>query len=210
VEGDDADKIEAVSEDDGEQGANQHRLAHLVGADDHLPIDPDLDPDDPGEPSRTHTPAHRTRARRLHPATLVAIGAGGFLGAWGRYELTLAWPSTPHGFPTATFVINTSGAFLLGLILTALVEHLRVPRLREHLRHFACVGVLGSWTTMSALATDTDALVRDGHAWTAAAYLGATMAAGLVAVSAGIAFGRLGTRAAGVELAAAGVAGTER
>jgi CrcB protein len=165
-----------------------------VGADDHLPIDPDLDPDDPGEPSRGHVPAPHTRDRRLHPAALAAIGVGGFLGAWGRYELTLAWPVSTHGFPWATFVVNTSGAFLLGAILTVVVEHVRAPRLREHLRHFACVGVLGSWTTMSALAVDTDSLVHDGHVGLAAAYVGATMAAGLLAVSAGIALGRLGTR----------------
>jgi fluoride exporter len=188
-------------DEDGDAGdeRHRHRLAHLVGADDHLPIDPDLDPDDPGEPSPAHRPAPQTRARRLHPATLAAIGMGGFVGACGRYELTVAWPSSPQAFPAATLVINTSGAFLLGLILTALVEHLRAPRLREHLRHFACVGVLGSWTTMSALAVDTDALVRNGHAWAAAAYIGATMVAGLVAVSIGIAIGRLGAGSRAVD-----------
>jgi CrcB protein len=178
----------------GEDPHHHHLLAHLAGADDGLPIDPDLDPGDPAEPSRTHRPAAE-RVHRLHPATLAAIGAGGFLGAWGRYELGLAWPTAPHAFPVTTFVINTSGAFLLGLVLTLLVERVRAPRARDHVRHFACVGVLGSWTTMSALAIEADTLVHAGRAWTAAAYVAATTVAGVVAVAGGIALGRLGRSA---------------
>ena len=123
---------------------------------------------------------------------LAAIGAGGFLGAWGRYEAGLAWPTAPGAFPLTTFVVNTSGAFLLGLVLTLLIEHLRPPRLRDHLRHFACVGVLGSWTTMSTFAVESDTLVRAGRAWVAASYVAATVLAGVVAVALGIALGRVG------------------
>jgi fluoride exporter len=175
----------------GEDPHHHHLLAHLAGADDGLPIDPDLDPGDPAEPSRTHRPAAE-RVHRLHPTTLAAIGLGGFVGAWGRYELGLAWPTTPNTFPVTTFVINTSGAFLLGLVLTLLVERVGVSRLRDHIRHFGCVGVLGSWTTMSALAVETDALVHGGKAWVALVYVAATVVAGVAAVAAGIAIGRLG------------------
>jgi len=168
----------------------RHRLAHLTGADDGLPIDPDLDPDDPAEPSSVHLRA-TVRTHRLHPATMVAIGAGGALGAWGRYELGLAWPSAPGGFPSSTYVVNTSGAFLLGLVLTVLVEHVRAPRARRHIRHFACVGVLGSWTTMSTFAMQSDALVRVGRAWLAVAYVVVTAVTGVAAVAAGIALGRV-------------------
>jgi len=166
------------------------RLAHLAGADDGLPIDPDLDPGDPAEPSRGHRPA-TAPVHRLHPVTLVAIGAGGFVGAWGRYELGLAWPTHASAFPATTLVINTSGTFLLGLVLTLLVEHVRAPRVRDHVRHFACVGVLGSWTTMSALAVGSDALVRAGKGWMALAYVATTVVGGVAAVTAGIALGRV-------------------
>jgi fluoride exporter len=181
--------VPSVSSGGGEDPHQHHRLAHLVGADDGLPIDPDLDPADPAEPSRTHRPG--APVHRLHPTTLGAIGAGGFIGAWGRYELGLAWPAAPHTFPVSTFVINTSGAFLLGLVLTLLIEHVRAPRARDHVRHFTCVGVLGSWTTMSALAVEADTLVHGGDAWIALAYVAATMAAGVVAVAGGIALGRI-------------------
>ncbi len=166
------------------------RLAHLAGADDGLPIDPDLDPGDPGEPSRDHRPA-TAPVHRLHPVTLAAIGAGGFVGAWGRYELGLAWTTGPSAFPATTLVINTSGALLLGLLLTLLVEHVRAPLARDHVRHFACVGVLGSWTTMSAFAVGSDALVRAGRGWMALAYVAAMVVAGVAAVTMGIALGRV-------------------
>src|ERR1700691_1446574 len=85
------------------------RLAHAFGADDRLPIDPDLEPTDPSGPA----PAHRrvpAPVRRGPPGVVLAIAAGGALGAVGRYELELAWPVHPGQFPASTFVINTSGA----------------------------------------------------------------------------------------------------
>lgn len=168
------------------------RVARAVGAADGLPIDPDLDPDDPAEPSVAHRPlAHLHRA---HPAALAAIATGGFLGAWGRYELGLAWPQRAGTFPTTTFVINTSGAFLLGLVFTALAERFATRRRGRAIRLFACVGVLGAWTTMSTLAVEADTLVRRGSVALAALYLGATVGAGLAAVTAGMALGRRHSR----------------
>ncbi len=118
---------------------------------------------------------------------LAAVAAGGFLGALGRYEVGLAWPARPGSFPAATFTINTSGAFLLGLLLTVLLEHFPANR---HLRPFACVGVLGAWTTMSTLAAETDMLVRGGHPATAVGYVAATLIAGIAATVAGIGLAR--------------------
>jgi CrcB protein len=173
------------------------RLAHVFGADDRLPIDPDLEPTDPSEPG----PAHRrvpVPVRRSHPGVVLAIAAGGALGALGRYELELAWPVHPGQFPASTFVINTSGAFLLGFLLTLSIEGQRARRWR-YVRFFGCVGVLGAWTTMSTVAVEADTLVRGGAPVVALAYLAATMAAGLAAAAAGIAAGRQG-RARGGEV----------
>jgi len=164
------------------------RVAHALGADDRLPIDPDLEPGDPSEPG----PAHRrvpVPVRRGHPGVVLAIAAGGAVGAVGRYELELAWPVHAGGFPASTFVINTSGAFLLGFLLTLSLERQRARGWR-YARLFGCVGVLGAWTTMSTIAVEADTLVRGGAPVLALAYLAATMAAGLAAAVAGIAAGR--------------------
>jgi CrcB protein len=158
---------------------------------DRLPIDPDLDPNDPSEPA----PGHRRSpvpVRRSHPGVLLAIAAGGFVGALARYELELTWPVLPGHFPSSTFIINTSGAFLLGLVLTVTIERDRARTSGwRYLRLFSCVGVLGAWTTMSTVAVESDALVRRGDAGTALAYLVATMAAGVAAAVVGTAVGRL-------------------
>jgi CrcB protein len=151
-----------------------------------LPIDPDLAPDDPGEPSATHRPAvHVHRSRQVD--VLAAVAAGGFLGALGRYELCLAWPTAAGRFPWTTFTINVSGAFLLGLVLTTLLERVGAAK---YVRPFFCVGVLGAWTTMSTFAVEGDLLLRDGHVATAVLYALATLVVGTGATWIGLALAR--------------------
>jgi len=118
---------------------------------------------------------------------LAAVGAGGFLGALGRYELGLAWPTPAGHFPWTTFTINVSGAFVLGLVLTLLLERVGATR---YVRPFFCVGVLGAWTTMSTFAVEGDVLVKDGHAATAVAYVLATLVVGIAATWAGVGVAR--------------------
>jgi len=120
---------------------------------------------------------------------LLAVCGGGMLGTIARYEVGLAWPGSSGGFPAATFTINTTGAFLLGLILSIILG--RLPHAR-YLRPFAATGLLGGWTTYSTLAVESTTLAKGDHLAMAATYLGATVAAGLVAGAAGIALGRLG------------------
>jgi len=117
---------------------------------------------------------------------VAAVAIGGFLGALGRYELGLTWPSPPGHFPWTTFAINISGSFLLGLVLALLLER-GGPRLAQP---FFCVGVLGAWTTMSTFAVEEDLLIKGGHAGTAAAYLLATLVVGVSATWIGVALAR--------------------
>jgi fluoride exporter len=126
---------------------------------------------------------------------LLVIAAGGFLGALARYEVELAWPTRAGGFPSSTFVINTSGAFLLGLLFTVTVERDRVRTATwRYVRLFGCGGVFGAWTTMSTIAVESDTLVRGGFPAVAALYLGATVVAGLAAAVVGGGLGRLHRR----------------
>jgi CrcB protein len=145
-------------------------LAHTAVLSD-LPIDPDLPAD----------------TRGGEPPVLAAIAVGGFIGALGRYELGLAWPTPPGHVPWSTFAINESGAFLLGLVLTVLV---RQGRHNHVFRPFFCVGVLGAWTTMSTFAVETDLLVWDGHAGVAVLYTVATVVFGVGVAWLGVVAGR--------------------
>jgi fluoride exporter len=146
-----------------------------IRGDDRLPVDPDLDPDDPSGPSAERHPVAHVQRARQHDV-LVAIAAGGFIGSLGRYELGLAWVAAPGRLPWATLTVNTSGAFLLGLILTVLLSRIRPPRLA---RPFLCVGVLGGWTTMSTFAVESDLLVRGGYVGMAVLYVATTVVVGL-------------------------------
>ena len=118
---------------------------------------------------------------------LLAVGAGGFLGALGRYELGLAWPTPAGHFPWTTFTINVSGAFVLGLVLTLLLERVGPTR---YVRPFFCVGVLGAWTTMSTFAVEGDLLFKDGHVAKAFVYVVATVVIGVAATWIGVALAR--------------------
>ena len=120
---------------------------------------------------------------------LAAVGAGGFLGALGRYELGLAWPTPAGHFPWTTFTINISGAFLLGLVLTLLLERVGSTRF-GFVRPFFCVGVLGAWTTMSTFAVEGDLLIKDGHRPTALLYVLATLVFGVAATWLGVGMAR--------------------
>ena len=112
---------------------------------------------------------------------------GGVLGACARYELALAMPAPRGAFPTATFVINVTGSFALGVLLTVMVERWRP---NEYVRPLVATGVIGAYTTWSTFMTDADNLVKAGYPGMAAGYVAASLAAGLLAVYAGMVLAR--------------------
>lgn len=159
-----------------------------------LPIDPDLAPADPGQPTlpgRSHLSYHSNlpyrRRSRASPDVLAVIALGGMLGATARYGLARLLPTGTGQFPWATFLTNLSGSFLLGLLLSLLFE--RAPRARL-LRPFAATGILGAFTTMSTYQVETVLLFRDGHPLTAGSYGAGSLLAGLALAYLGILAGR--------------------
>ena len=141
----------------------------------------------PGEqrtPYRRPRAALRPRGRRPDFAVLAAISLGGGLGTMLRYGLAqLVPPAGPGRFPWATFAANVSGSFLLGLVLTLLLERFPPSRFA---RPFLATGVLGAYTTYSTFAVETDLLIRRGEVAVAGAYAAGSLAAGLLAVWGGI------------------------
>lgn len=126
---------------------------------------------------------------------IALVGMGGLLGAPLRHQLGVWFPHTSGEWPITTFVINITGAFLLGLLLEGLTRLGPDTGWRRRVRLGVGTGVLGAFTTYSTLAVDTDLLLRDHHWSTAAGYAFGTVPAGLVATAAGVAIGaRLRTR----------------
>jgi fluoride exporter len=136
----------------------------------------------------TGRPQPRWLGGRARLEVVVAIALGGALGAPARYAISLAMPVATGAFPWATFWTNVSGSFLLGVLLTLIIE--RWPPTR-FIRPFAAVGFLGSYTTWSTFMVEADQLIAHGHMAVAVAYAGASLAAGLTAVYGGIVVGRL-------------------
>jgi fluoride exporter len=89
------------------------------------------------------------------------IGAGGFFGAVTRYAVA-AWIGQRWGrtFPLGTFVVNISGSFLIGLLMTLLTERfIASPQWRLLL----VVGFLGAYTTFATFEYETGALLKDSE-----------------------------------------------
>ena len=120
---------------------------------------------------------------------LLAVAAGGALGAVGRYLVVVQvghWLGT--GFPYGTIVVNVIGSFLLGVLieLTALVWS---PSLE--LRGFLVLGILGAFTTFSTFSMDTILLSERGLPLQAAAYVGASVVLSILGLFAGMRLCRL-------------------
>src|ERR1700749_720000 len=91
----------------------------------------------------------------------LAVAAGGALGAMLRYYLggsVLSRTAAP--FPTATFVINVTGSFLIGFFLTLAAERVNIS---PHMKLAFAVGFVGAYTTFSTFEYETARLVEGGN-----------------------------------------------
>ncbi len=114
------------------------------------------------------------------------VGAGGFLGAIARF-LVGTWVVNRYGssFPWATFVINVSGSFLLGLIGTLLLNRVLVS---PSWRLGVTIGFIGAYTTFSTFEYESAKL---GSSWAALGNLLGSVVAGYGAVWLGIRLGQI-------------------
>ena len=119
---------------------------------------------------------------------VVAIAVAGAAGALARYGLD-GFVSRRQGgaFPWGTFVVNVTGAFVLGLVFTLATERWG---LSPWLRSALTIGFLGAYTTFSTFMFETYRLAADRALGLAAANLAASCAAGLGAVYVGVVVAR--------------------
>ncbi|MGD9986921.1 fluoride efflux transporter CrcB [Pseudonocardia sp.] len=123
---------------------------------------------------------------------VVAVALGGAVGAIARWAVGLALPTPAGTFPLATFLVNVLGCFLIGVVVVAVTE---LTTAHPLVRPFLATGILGGFTTFSTYSVDAQHLVAAGRIGTAFTYLGATLAAAVVAAWLGLAAARfLGRR----------------
>ena len=136
-----------------------------------------------------HAPAsRRPRVQRLEPRVLLVIAVGGGLGTLARYGISRIVHVSKDTFPWATFVTNLSGAFVLALFLTMVLE--RFPPTR-YARPFFAIGFLGAYTTFSTMAVETVTLVKDGEPALGIGYLLVSVVVGLACGYLGVVLGRV-------------------
>jgi CrcB protein len=117
---------------------------------------------------------------------LLCVGAGGFLGAIGRFVITLGVQRYAKGFPAGTMVVNVVGCLLLGLLLGATQE---AKTISPELRSFLAVGLLGSFTTFATFSAEAVQLMRDRQHLPVLIYVVGSVILGLMVFMVGHALG---------------------
>ena len=119
---------------------------------------------------------------------IVGVALGGALGASARYLLDQAIEHRSFSiFPWATFTINLTGCFLIGVITETLVDRHHLP---AWLRVGLVVGVIGGYTTFSTFAQESLTLLEARDFAVTLLYVVGSVTAGIAFVYLGVLAGR--------------------
>lgn len=118
----------------------------------------------------------------------LAVAIGALVGTGLRLACDLAFPHADGEFPVETLVVNLVGAFALGWLVGGLWTRPTTP---FWLKAGLGSGLLGSFTTLSAVMASLLLLTAGGEAGLAVAYLLASVVGGLGLAAAGLRIGSL-------------------
>lgn len=110
---------------------------------------------------------------------ILAVGAGGFIGAVLRYLIGRISVSESTVFPIKTFAINVIGCLAIGLITVLAVKNTHID---QRWILFLKVGLCGGFTTFSTFALETTDLIKGGHTWIAFVYAILSMIVGCAVI----------------------------
>lgn len=121
----------------------------------------------------------------LRHAPLGMILVGGAAGTAVRHLLESAFPPAAGHWPWTTFLINVTGAFLLGLLVFALARRGEDAGGLRRLRLTLGTGVLGGFTTYSTFALEVHGLLGADHLWIGLGYAAGSVLTGIGAAAGG-------------------------
>ena len=110
---------------------------------------------------------------------LILLGGGA--GSLSRYLVGTAIVTRYGGrFPiVGTMSINVTGSFLIGLLMTLIVERFGA---NSNMRPLQVIGFLGGYTTFSSFEWETYSAIRDGGFWVGVANIAGSVTLGYAAV----------------------------
>lgn len=108
-------------------------------------------------------------------AEILLVAAGGAIGAVSRF-IVQQCALAPHEKYVHTLGVNLTGCIAIGVVW-ALLTHFGAP---QWVHRLLIAGVLGGYTTFSAFALDCMNLASDGRIATAACYITASVAGGII------------------------------
>lgn len=115
---------------------------------------------------------------------ILLVALGGAAGSVARYLLSKAIQDTAAtAFPWGTMAVNVAGCLLIGLLYGLASGD--GTRLGADLKLMLTVGFCGGFTTFSTFANESLTLAKTGDALLSAAYIGLSVALGMLAVMAG-------------------------
>jgi fluoride exporter len=118
----------------------------------------------------------------------IVVFLGGGFGAALRHGINIGFARLfGTGIPYATFFINVTGSFVMGLIAAWFAFR---GGGSQHWRLFLTTGILGGYTTFSTFSLDAALLYERGQITLAAAYVIGSVVLGLIGLFAGLAIVR--------------------
>lgn len=116
------------------------------------------------------------------------VGIGGFFGSIARFWMGgIIYARLGTRFPYGTLVVNVSGCFAIGFIMTILTGR---PHLSPSWRYLIPIGFIGGYTTFSTFGYETMMSFREGAMLTGSLNILLSVVAGLIAVWLGMLCGK--------------------
>lgn len=120
--------------------------------------------------------------------TYLLIMLGGGAGSLARYLAGSVIMNRFGGrFPIGTMIINVTGSFLIGILMTLFTERFAPAPVW---RPLLVIGFLGGYTTFSSFEWETLSAVREGGMWVGLANVVGSVTLGYLAVWLGAALAR--------------------